>query len=32
VRQTGESPPPNPDLVKALATPIAPAAGQKKKS
>lgn len=32
VRQTGESPPPNPDLVKALATPIAPAEGQKKKS
>ena len=32
VRQTGESPPPNPDLVNALATPIGPAEGQKKKS
>ena len=32
VRQTGESPPPNPDLVNALATPIAPAEYQKKKS
>jgi two-component system chemotaxis sensor kinase CheA len=32
VRQTGESPPPNPDLVDALSMPFARAEGQKKKS